>query len=304
MTGSSPSSQSLTFNDGNQISKTGYSYDGAGNLTASPFRSATFNAAGQQTTATVSGTTSSYSYAGTNANELLDENVPNDHDYSYTYGRPDRAGLPEIDSVTVSGIGTGYVISDPSGQPIMLSTSSGNTLLYVYDGLHNPVELSTSFNTTAQAYSFDPYGGRTTTNNTGFASAYENPYTFGGGLFDRATHEVKFGQRYYSTPLGSWSQQDALNAPLDPSNANRYAYVAGNPVNGFDPTGRFSWDDFTNDVSNFAGTGAVAGALIGGTLGLLGGPFAPITVPGGAEAGALIGGTVGGVIGGIYYFAS
>lgn len=29
-----------------------------------------------------------------------------------------------------------------------------------------------------------------------------------------------------------------MDAPLDPSNANRYAYAADDPINGSDPTGR------------------------------------------------------------------
>ncbi len=238
LTGSSPSSQSLTYNDGNQIATSGYSYDGAGNLTASPARTATFNAAGQQTSATVSGVKTTYTYAGTNQNELLSEAIPNDQTYNLTYGRPDRNGIPEVDSVSVVGIGTGYVLSDPSGQPVMLSVSSGSTLLYLYDGIHNPIGLSTSSQTTAQAFRYDPYGGVTNTTSTGFSSAYENPYTFGEGLLDRATHEVKFGQRYYSPTTGNWTQQDTLNAPLDPHNANRYMYAANNPINNTDPTGR------------------------------------------------------------------
>lgn len=240
VTGSSPTSQSLAYNDANQIKTSGYSYDGAGNLTTSPARTATFNAAGQQTSSTVAGTTSSYTYAGTNENEVLSEAIPNDHTYNLSYGRPDKNGLPEVDTVSVAGVGTGYVLSDPSGQPIMLSTSSGNTLLYLYDGIHNPIGLSTSFSTTAQAFRYDPYGGVTTTNNSGYASSYENPYTFGEGLLDRATHEVKFGRRFYNPTTGNWTQQDTLNAPLDPSNGNRYEYAADNPINVMDAMGRFS----------------------------------------------------------------
>ncbi len=39
---------------------------------------------------------------------------------------------------------------------------------------------------------------------------------------------MKFGLRWYNPYLGSWTQQDTLDSPLDPSNGNRYAYAASN----------------------------------------------------------------------------
>ena len=45
VTGSTSSSLTLTYNAGNQITSTGYSYDGAGNLTASPSVAYTYNGA-------------------------------------------------------------------------------------------------------------------------------------------------------------------------------------------------------------------------------------------------------------------
>jgi RHS repeat-associated protein len=131
------------------------------------------------------------------------------------------------------------VLSDPSGQPIMLATSSGNTYLYIDDGTHNPVALSGS-NTTALAFSYDPYGGATTTNSDS-AALYQNPYTYRDGTRDPATGEIKFGQRFDNPTTGNWTQQDTLNAPLDPTNANRYQYAADNPINLTDPTGGLSW---------------------------------------------------------------
>lgn len=286
VTGTSPSSQSLTFNNGNQISSAGYTYDGAGNLTASPNRAATFNAAGQQTSTTKSSATSTYSYAGTNNNELLSQVVPGDRTYSFGYGRTDRNGLPIIDSMTASGVGTGYVIADPDGVPLMLGTSTGNTVLYLYDGINNPVVLSAN-GATSQAFAYDPFGAQTKIGGGGFSSTYENPYAFQTGLKDRFTNEVKFGQRYYNPGTASWTQQDALNAPLNPKNANRYAYAAGDPINQTDPSGQGILSCIGGALS-LAGGLIEGGALIAGEVGS-GGLSTPVTIGLGGMALGLIG---------------
>lgn len=60
MTGTSPSSQTLGFNNSNQITTAGYTYDASGDLTTSPGEATTFNAAGQQTSVTQGSGTTSY----------------------------------------------------------------------------------------------------------------------------------------------------------------------------------------------------------------------------------------------------
>lgn len=68
----------------------------------------------------------------------------------------------------------------------------------------------------------------------------QNPYTFKAGLQDRATCWVKYGQRWYNAGTGRWTQMETLDAPLDPANANRYAYAANDSTNNSDPTGMAS----------------------------------------------------------------
>ena len=81
---------------------------------------------------------------------------------------------------------------------------------------------------------FNPYGAQTTTAGGTPTAATQNPYAFKGGIQDRATGWVHFGARWYNPITGTWTQQDTLDAPLDPANANRHAYAGDDPINNLD----------------------------------------------------------------------
>jgi RHS repeat-associated protein len=157
--------------------------------------------------------------------------------YQLVYGRTNQTGLPVIEQVKEDGY-TAYIENDPvTGEPLMLRSSSGIQTLYVYDGLGSPVALLTNYATTAYAYTFDPYGVAVLTAGGGGNGVVQNPFLFKGGIQDRATGWVHYGNRWYNPTIGRWTQQDTLDAPLDPANANRYAYAGCDPINNSDPTG-------------------------------------------------------------------
>jgi RHS repeat-associated protein len=262
--------QTLTANAANQISTTGYSYDGAGNQTADPGRTFAYNGAEQMTSVTKNSTTYTYAYAGTSQTEVLSQTTPNGT-YRVTYGRTDAQGLPVIEQYKKDTL-TAYVEHDPvTGEALMLRTSSGMQSLYVQDGTGNPVALITSTPTIAFGYDYDPYGVPTLTEDSGGLGTSQNPYTFKAGIQDRTTGFIKYGQRWYNPTTGRWTQQDTLDTPLNPHNANRYAFAANDPINNSDPTGQF-WDQCT--VFTFASIGvgivsvaSAAGAFVaGGTI--------------------------------------
>ena len=239
VTGSKTSSQTLAYNAANQITTSGYSYDGAGNMTASPNASYTYNAAEQMTSATVNSTQYNYTYAGATQNAVLSQ-TGGGKAYNVVYGRPDSNGNPTIAQYKVDS-NTAYVEQDPNtGQATMLHTSTDIAALYIYDGLGSPVALLTDFSSTAAQYSYDPYGLPTLETTAGGNGVGQNPYAFKSGIQDRFTGFVKYGARWYNPTTGTWTQQDTLDSPLDASNANRYSFAGGDPVNGSDPTGRIS----------------------------------------------------------------
>jgi RHS repeat-associated protein len=56
-------------------------------------------------------------------------------------------------------------------------------------------------------------------------------------LLRQVSKLYKYGERFYDPALGRWTQQDPLSQPYDPGEANRYAYVGGDPINLLDPSG-------------------------------------------------------------------
>jgi RHS repeat-associated protein len=260
--GGTMTSQNLTVNPANQISSGEHTYDGAGNLTKDLYGTYDYNGAGQMisvikddggssvskddgtnesaaTTTASTATIYDYTYAGSSQNEVLSQTTPNGT-YNITYGRTDAHGQPIIEQYKKDNL-TAYVEHDPvTGEALMLRTSTGMQSLYVYDGTGNPTALLTSGAYTAFAYDYDPYGVRDITTDSGGNGTTQNPYTFKAGIQDRVTGWVKFGARWYDPTLGRWTQQDTLDAPLDPANANRYAFGANDPINNSDPTGRLN----------------------------------------------------------------
>jgi RHS repeat-associated protein len=275
--GGSTPAQTLSVNAANQITTAGYTYDGAGNLTADPDGTYTYNGARQLTGITVGGTTRTLGYAGTGQNEILHQPTTKGN-YEYTYGRTDQNGQPIIEQVEWNNQ-TAYVEHDPvTGEPLMLRTSTGMQSLYVYDGTGNPAILVTNASYRAFAYSYDPYGTPTLTVDSGGNGTVQNPYTFKNGVQERTTGWIRYGARWYDPSTGRFTQQDTLDAPLDPHNANRYAYAADDPINLSDPTGLVCAYDVAAagagivaaglGIGATVATGTIAGAPAGAVLGL------------------------------------
>nr|WP_156610494.1 RHS repeat-associated core domain-containing protein [Auraticoccus cholistanensis] len=117
----------------------------------------------------------------------------------------------------------------------------------------------------------------------------------GSPIQDRTTGWIHYGARYYDPTTGSFTQQDSLDAPLDPLNANRYAYAGNDPINITDPRGYAG----SIDSAGACVIGAACAGVSGGVgLAVVGSVVPVIGTSLGAVAG-FIGGVVGGCAAGV-----
>lgn len=65
------------------------------------------------------------------------------------------------------------------------------------------------------------------------------PFGFAGGLYDKDTKLVHFGARDYDPEIGRWIQKDPVG--FSKGELNLYGYVLNDPINGIDPTGKFTF---------------------------------------------------------------
>jgi RHS repeat-associated protein len=205
---------------------TTFTHDASGNMTASSGALAiSHNSKGQSTSMTsLSGTGAlTASYAGTNQVER------------FTSGATTFTNNALGVGAETTGTATTYYRRDNEGGLVsMRQPSTGNPIhYYAFDGIGSVSALTGSAGTAAQRYDYDPYGVTTPNPATGGVTnpwRYASSYQDSNGLY-------KMGLRYYSPELMRWTQQDPLEQPADPTQANRYGYGAGDPINNADPDG-------------------------------------------------------------------
>jgi RHS repeat-associated protein len=144
----------------------------------------------------------------------------------YLYG-PDGRLVAQTDAAGTVVARFGY---DDAGR---LTLVERGTTAYevVTDHLGSPLlVIDAASGKVADAVTYDAWGNVTSNTAPGFI-----PIGFAGGLQDPDTGLVKFGAREYDPRTGRWTGPDPIR--YDGGDANLYRYVAGDPVNGTDPSG-------------------------------------------------------------------
>lgn len=204
---------------------TTYAHDTMGNLdTASTGLNLDHNSKGQTTSMNglSGGSATSMSYAGSNQFER------------FTAGSTTFTNNALGVGAETTGSSTSYYRRDNAGGLHSERLPSGAIYYYAFDGLGSVSALTDTSGTAQALYSYEPYGETTA---SGPAPSTANPWRYASSYLD-STGFYKMGMRYYRPELMRWTQQDSLEQPTDPLQANRYGYVGADPINHADPNGQ------------------------------------------------------------------
>ena len=232
-----------TFNAQNQVTSDNWKYDADGNLVSSDQVDLTYNTVNQNVGSTLKdgSNATTNTFAGMSQKQLIAQQSSQEGTFVYTHGLNDRYGNPMVEKIRHDGA-TAFVEHDPvTGNPLFLrDTDKKSVHMYISDPVESDIRLVKDDGTTSTYKEFDPYGARDEKTTVVSRDVFD-PFRYRFGLVDRGgTGRYLFGVRFYDPGQGVWTQQDSLDAPFDPVNANRYAYAGADPVNNFDPSGRAS----------------------------------------------------------------
>jgi RHS repeat-associated protein len=206
--------------NGNVLSRTSgadvatYQYDAASRLkrvsTSASTADYEYDASGNRVRKTVNGAAVS--------NYLLDTTVEN----AQVLLETDGAGAPR----------SSYVRGDD-----LLSMQRGPAQsFYLADGQMSMRQLTDAAQSVTDEYTFDAFG-----NLTAKTGSTENDFLYTGEQFDPSAGLYYLRARYYDPASGRFISRDAFEGNVfEPQTLHKYAYAHNDPMNGRDPSGRFS----------------------------------------------------------------
>lgn len=203
------------------VGSTTYTVDSSGNLVARGSDSFTYDQANRLTSATLSGTTSTYVYDGDGkrTRKTVGTTMTN-----YVYDAD--TALPNVlaDGTLkyVYALGLTYAVD-----------ASGNVQVYHTDGLGSVRAITDGSGNVIPTYQTDEFGVPTQTQGTN-----GQPFQYTGQQRDAETGLYYLRARIYDPSSGRFLSRDPLRgAIVAPQTLNPYAYVGNTPTTRTDPSG-------------------------------------------------------------------
>ncbi len=113
-----------------------------------------------------------------------------------------------------------------NGGQLQSQKNTGGRDYYLTDAHPGSVAAMTnSAGNVAVRYRYGPFG-----DDRGQVGSLGNSLRFASQEYMPALGISKMGERFYLPKIGRWTQQDPLNQPFDPRQANRYTYAGADPI--------------------------------------------------------------------------
>ncbi len=229
---------------GGQTGTTSYGYDANGNQTTAGTRSSVYDLANQLTSATVGGTTTSYTYDGWN-----DRRSATTGSATTTYSWDPNNSVDRLAVETAGSTVRSYRYAASGAPASYTSTGTTGPLYDLTDDQHNVSDLLNNTGNAQWAYTYEPYGAARTTTKVS-STAPTNLLGYTGAYTDPATGLLDLRARQYDTATGTFGGRDPLGQAAGTAAFNTFQYAGDTPLTRWDPSGR--WGISLSDAGDFA----------------------------------------------------
>jgi RHS repeat-associated protein len=231
----------FSYNPDDEVSSE--SYDANGNATQVGAKSFTYDSENHMMSMSTAGTTVSMLYDGDG--NRIGKSVNGVPTY-YLVDDLNPTGYPQVvEELNSAGVvQRQYTYGLQRISESQLVNGAWTPSFYGYDGGGNVRQLTSSAGAVTDEYEYDAFGASFTKVGT-----TPNNYLYRGEQYDSDLGLYYMRARYYNPLTGRFLSRDPEDGDAsDPKTLHKYLYTGGDPVNGWDPTGRaeaLSYAQFT-----------------------------------------------------------
>ena len=232
-----------------------YTYDPNGNQLTGGGATYTYDLADRLKTATVSGTTETYTYAADGTRLSASTGTQANKNTRYLW---DRAfGLPQL-ALERNG-NDALLRSYRYGLDLLSQAAGSKTYWYHHDGLGSVVDITNNSGTSVSWSEYYPYGLLRQQGKAGGGNGAPavQTFAFSGEQLDSLTGLYHLRARQYDAGTGRFLTTDPVALPISDPYVSAYVYAGDNPALLVDPSGNCPWCIIGAAIGFVAYTGGV-----------------------------------------------